>query len=173
MQAPTLRTERVQLNTIKATDLDAFSDIWADPAVTDMVGVPARDRSESWASILKMAGNWVLLGYGMWAIRDLQTGELWGQVGFFKALRGHGPAFDDLPEAGWVLAHAAFGRGIGSEAAIAAHAWFDAHVGGPTVCQIDARNKASQALASKLGYTKFDEIGPKDTPDHLYLYRRG
>ena len=173
MDVSVIISARLRLDAFQAEDLDAFAAIWSDPVVTEMVGVPARSRSESWDAILKIAGNWAILGYGVWAVRDSASGALLGQVGFFKAMRGHGPEFDDLPEAGWVLSRAAMGQGVGREAATAAHQWFDAHVGGPTVCQIDARNVASQRLAARLGYAQFAEIGLSGTREILRLYRRG
>lgn len=173
MRIPVLETERLVLRGFTAEDFDGFAAIWADPVVTERIGVPARDRAESWSAFLKIAGGWTLLGYSQWAICDRETGALWGQTGFFQAMRGHGAPFDDHPEAGWVLAAEAMGRGLGPEAAGAAHDWFDARVGGPTVCQIDATNGASQAVAARLGYRQFAEIGRPGSADHLYLYRRG
>ncbi len=173
MEIPRIETARLILRAFEAADLDAFARIWADPVVTARVGVPPRDRAESWHALLKIAGGWQLLGYGQWAVRDRETGVLWGQTGFFMAMRGHGPAFDDHPEAGWVLAREAMGRGLGREAAEAAHAWFDARVGGRTVCQIDARNAASQALAARLGYVRYAEVDSDGTPAGLFLHGRG
>lgn len=171
LDIPVLQTERLILRGFRAEDFDAFAKIWADPVVTQNVGVPARNRVESWQSYLKNAGNWMLLGYGQWAICDRGNDAVWGQTGFFNVIRGHGPAFDDYPEAGWVLAQEAMGRGLGSEATRAAHDWFDAQVGGPTVAQVAPANKASRALAARLGYVEFDEVGPED--NRVILHRRG
>ncbi len=142
-----IETERLVLRGFTPADFDGFAAIWADPLVTALIGVSARDRAEAWGAFLKIAGSWSLLGYSQWAVCDRVSGELLGQTGFFKAFRGHGPTFDDFPEAGWVLTREAQGLGIGREATEAAHRWFDAKIGGPTVCQIDARNAASQKLA--------------------------
>jgi RimJ/RimL family protein N-acetyltransferase len=168
---PVLTTPRLTLRAFAPTDFDAFAAIWADPLVTRHIGVPPRDRAASWQSFLMIAGGWPLLGYGQWAIADRTTGALLGQTGFFRVIRGYGPHFDDLPEAGWVLSAAAIGRGHGTEAVRAAHDWFDAHLGGPTVAQIDARNAASQALAARMGYVPYSEIAPNGAP--LLLLRRG
>jgi RimJ/RimL family protein N-acetyltransferase len=172
MRVPELSTRRLLMRGFRPADFDAFADVWADPAVTRRVGVPARDRSESWGAFVKIAGGWALLGYGQWAVFDRETGRYCGQTGFFRAMRGHGPAFDELPEAGWVLGRDWLGQGIGAEAAGAAHEWFDATVGGPTVCQIDARNEVSQKLAARMGYRPFAELEDENgTP--LLLFRRG
>ena len=169
MDIPVLTTPRLTLRAFVPADFDAFAAIWADPVVTAHVGVPPRDRAASWQSFLMIAGGWQLLGHGQWAIADRATGALLGQTGFFRVIRGYGAHFDDLPEAGWVLARGAMGRGIGTEAVRAAHDWFDAHVGGATVAQIDARNAASQRLAARMGYVAYGEV----EDGALRLYRRG
>jgi RimJ/RimL family protein N-acetyltransferase len=175
MTPPTLTTPRLTLRPFTLADFDVFAAIWADPVVTAHIGVPARDRGASWQSFLMIAGGWALLGHGQWAIADRATGVLLGQTGFFRVIRGYGAHFDDLPEAGWVLSREAMGRGYGTEAVRAAHDWFDAHVGGPTVAQIDGRNAASQALASRMGYRVYAEVGGEEAGHGagLGLYRRG
>lgn len=168
---PTIETNRLILRGFAASDYEPFAKIWADPVVTRHIGVPARDRAQSWSSLLNIAGNWMLLGYGQWAIADRNSGDFLGQTGFFKAMRGHGATFDEHPEAGWVLAREALGKGYGSEAVGAAHDWFDQHIGGPTVAQISPENAASQALAARFGYNAFDEKGLGQS--RVALFRRG
>ncbi len=46
-------------------------------------------------------------GYGQSAITVPDTHACVGQTGFFKAHRGYGPQFDDVPEMGWVLGQTA------------------------------------------------------------------
>ncbi|MEW7001648.1 hypothetical protein M5585_22635 [Serratia ureilytica] len=36
---------------------------------------------------MRYAGHWALLGYGNWAVRDKQSGEYLGSIGFFDGLR--------------------------------------------------------------------------------------
>jgi RimJ/RimL family protein N-acetyltransferase len=80
-----------------------------------------------------------------------------GQTGFFFAARGLGNDFDSHPEAGWVLAPEAHGRGFGLEAAQAAHDWFDRVIPGSLVTMIDPDNLGSLRLAAHLGYEEFRE----------------
>ncbi|WP_255683798.1 GNAT family N-acetyltransferase [Alitabrizicola rongguiensis] len=140
-------------------DFPSFAALWLDPEVTARVGVPARDEAESWGSFLRNAGSWVLLGYGQWAICDRTSGEFLGHTGIFRAMRGHGADFDGAPEAGWVLARAAQGRGIGTEAVRAMLAWVDAsdHAGA-LVAQIDHGNAASLALAARMGFRRMRDV---------------
>ena len=73
-----------------------------------------------------------------------------------QAHRALGPDFDPYPEAGWVLARAAQGKGYATEAGQAAHAWFDSQFGPQrSVCIIDPENGASLGVAAKLGYSPF------------------
>lgn len=171
MNKAVITTERLLLREFQLDDFEPFADSWADPVVTAHIGVPARDRAQSWSSFLSNVGHWAMFGYGQWAITDRVTGAYLGQTGFFRSIRGHGAEFDDHPEAGWVLVREAMGKGYGSEATQAAHHWFDQKIGGRTVAQISPENAASQALAAKLGYHAFGKAGPEDNP--VLLFRRG
>lgn len=152
MDIPVIEGARLVLRGMRRDDFAAFAAIWADPAVTGQIGVPVRTTAESWTAYLVNMGHWQVEGFGQWAITDRATGAVLGQTGMFRAHRGYGPAFDDWPETGWVLCREAQGRGLGQEAAEAAHGWFDRVVGGPLVARIAEGNGASRALAARLGY---------------------
>ena len=66
------------------------------------------------------------------------------------------PSFGEAPEAGWVLAAWAHGKGFATEAVRAAHAWSDAHFNRTdhTVCMIVPENTASIRVALKCGYVE-------------------
>ena len=170
MDAPEIITERLILRAMRLEDFDAFAAIWADEDVARQVGVPVRPRGQSWGAFLTNVGHWRLLGYGQWAVTERATGAYLGQTGMFRAHRGFGAAFDDWPEAGWVLGRAAQGRGIGTEAVRAAHDWFDGVIGGVTVAMIDRGNAASLRLAAGMGYV---ETGTAEAVPEVVLLRRG
>ncbi len=149
---PVLETERLILRGMGREDFPDFAALWADEAVARQVGVLARDMAGSWASFLTNIGHWRILGFGQWAVTDRATGAFIGQTGMFRAHRGYGAAFDDWPEAGWVLAAVAQGQGLGTEAVRAAHGWFDRVIGGPVVAMISDDNAASRKVAAGLGY---------------------
>jgi RimJ/RimL family protein N-acetyltransferase len=81
-----------------------------------------------------------------------------GEVGLADFRRDVTPPLGDAPEAGWVLAPWAHGRGFATEAVGAVLAWSDAALaaaGGPgrrTVCLIAPENAASVRVAEKCGY---------------------
>jgi RimJ/RimL family protein N-acetyltransferase len=63
------------------------------------------------------------------------------------------PPLEGEPEAGWVLAPWAHGRGFATEAVRAMLAWADAQLAAPrTVCLIAPDNAASIHVAGKCGY---------------------
>ena len=149
---PTINTARLTLRAMRPEEFDRYAEIWSDSAVVHFVGGKERSRAESWRSFLVNAGQWQMTGMGQWAIEDHASKRMVGQVGFFNGARELGDDFDAHPEAGWVLAREAHGRGLGAEAAHAAHDWFDRVVTGPLVCMIDHEHKRSLKLADALGY---------------------
>jgi RimJ/RimL family protein N-acetyltransferase len=100
-------------------------------------------RAEGWTRLLRSAGRWRILGYGYLVVEDRATGRFLGVVG--------------LPEAGWVMARPAQGRGLGREAVQAALAWLDEILPtARTTCMIGSDLAASLRLARRVG---FREIG--------------
>ena len=113
---------------------------------------------------------WPLLGYGYWIVRERRTDGFVGEVGFADFMRGIEPDISGRPEAGWVLAKSAWGKGYASEAVKAAHDWLDEVLPGRSTCIINPDNTASIAVAQKVGYS---EIGPTDYKgDPVLLFER-
>lgn len=170
MESSVVEGERIRLRRFTLRDFEPFARLWREPGVVRYIG-PPRSVADSWASFQKAAGSWSLLGYGPWAIERLEDGRLIGQVGFFRALRGHGADFDAAPECGWVLTGAAQGQGIGREALALAHGWWDRQpFGGPSHAMIDVGNAASLGLAGAFGYRVLREV--EDLGDRVALLRR-
>lgn len=120
--APTLITERLRLDAHTLDDFDSLAALWADPLVVRYIGGTPRDREDSWGRLMRYVGHWALLGYGYWAVRDKQSGEYLGSIGFSNFLRDITPALD-APEMGWTLVSSAHGKGYATEALRAALAW--------------------------------------------------
>ncbi|MBM1295670.1 GNAT family N-acetyltransferase [Serratia nematodiphila] len=152
--APTLITERLRLDAHTLDDFDSLAALWADPLVVRYIGGTPRDREDSWGRLMRYVGHWALLGYGYWAVRDKQSGEYLGSIGFSNFLRDITPALD-APEMGWTLVSSAHGKGYATEALRAALAWGKTHLpGAQTVCIISPENQASLALAKKVGFSE-------------------
>ena len=165
---PGPRTARLALEPHTLADFDESAEMWADPdAARYITGAPST-RTESWARLLRHAGNWALLGYGFWVVRERSTGRFVGEVGFGAFERDLTPSFGDAPEAGWVLAPWAHGLGYATEAALAAMAWADAHLAAEsTVCMINPDNAASLRVGAKCGYVEFARATYRDSPVSL------
>lgn len=149
---PTINTPSVTLRGMRTEDFKRFAEIWAMEEVVTHIGGKPWPRARSWDAFLRNAGHWQIVGFGQWAIQIHGVTEMAGQTGFFFGSRGLGDDFDPYPEAGWVLAPEYQGRGLGRDAAGAAHDWFDRVIAGRTVCMITPENENSLRMAEHLGY---------------------
>lgn len=150
---PIINTARLTLRPMIAQDFDRYAEIWANPDVVRYIGGKTWDTNRAWASFLRNAGHWQVTGFGQWAVSPHGMRMMMGQVGFFLGRAGLGEDFDSCPEAGWALHPDVQGRGLGAEAAQAAHDWFDRVVTGPLVCKIAPGNERSRFIAEALGYS--------------------
>jgi len=166
MTIPILETERTRLRPHRPGDLDAYAALYADPVVTRFIG--ARSREDSWGRILRYAGMWQLVGFGLWIVEDKVSGRLIGESGFHDVKRDIVPSFGGAPEVGWVFATEVHGRGIATEVVRRLHDWADGRAGFErTVCIIDPGNAASLAVANKFGYRERARTTYKDNPTVL------
>jgi RimJ/RimL family protein N-acetyltransferase len=145
---PRLDTPRLILRPHAAADFPALAAMWADPEVTRHIGGRPFTAEESWTRLLRYAGLWPILGFGYWAVEDRATGAYLGDVGFADFHRALDPPVEGLPEIGWVLAPAAHGRGVATEAAGAALDWLRR----ACFCIIAPGNAGSLRVAAKLGF---------------------
>ena len=150
-----ISSPRLALRPYRIEDFEAYS---------EMVAASGLTREDAWNRLLRYIGHWEVFGFGLFAALDGQTGVLVGEAGLARFGRNLGPAFDEAPEASWTVAPAARGRGLASEAAEHAHAWFEGAFGRKrTVCLVDRENAASMRVAAKLGYTAFSETTYRGT----------
>jgi RimJ/RimL family protein N-acetyltransferase len=151
-----IRTERLVLTPPALADFEGTAALWGDPEVVRFLGAEPSTPMFAWLRLQRQAGSWVLFGHGPWTVRERAGGRFVGEVGFGNFHREMTPAFGDTPEAGWVLATWAQGKGYASEAVAAAHAWGEARFKGPrTVCMIDPENRPSLRVAAKAGYVEY------------------
>ena len=122
-------------------------------------------REDCWNRLLRFAGHWSLLGYGLLLVEEMQTGRVVGEVGLADFHRGLGDDFDPFPEFAWMMASEVHGRGYATEAARAVLDWMEAGFApGRTVCIIDPENAPSLRVAEKLGFEVFGKAAYKDKP---------
>jgi RimJ/RimL family protein N-acetyltransferase len=72
---------------------------------------------------LRYVGHWSWLGFGYWLVEEKTSGQFVGEVGFADYKREIEPSIDDVPEIGWVLVPAMYGRGYATESVRAAIDW--------------------------------------------------
>ena len=166
--APVIETARLVLRGHLVEDFPECAGMWADAEVTRHIG-ETRTAAETWAAMRSHAGQWALLGYGYWVVEDKATSRTIGEVGFGSFMRDIVPPIDDMPEAGWVLARWAHGKGYATEAVKAALCWADAHfeAGHKTVCIIREQHAASLRVAEKCGYREYARTTFNGAPNIL------
>ncbi len=149
-----IETGRLILDAHTIDDFEPLAAMWADPEVVKFISGRPSTAQESWMRLLRYGGLWPLLGYGFWAVREQQSGRFVGDIGFADFHRQIDPPITGVPEAGWVFAAWAHGRGFASEALGAALSWLDSKVSiARSVCLIAPDNEASIRLAERHGYS--------------------
>ncbi|MDE1937411.1 MAG: GNAT family N-acetyltransferase [Alphaproteobacteria bacterium] len=146
---PRLETERLILREYRPEDFEAFAAIMADPDVTRYLHGQPMARSDAWRLLAGSIGHWTLRGYGTWAVERKTDGAFIGRVGLVNPEGWPGL------EVGWTLGKPYWGNGYATEAARASlgYAFLTQPVDRMLSC-IDPHNKASQAVALRLGESK-------------------
>ncbi len=146
---PQIETERLILRRFKPEDLEAWASFVADPEVVRYLWGKPQPRNEAWRHMAMTLGHWELRGYGMWAVERKSDRALVGRVGMINPEGWPGL------EVGWTLGRPYWGQGYATEAAKASmrFAFLTQPVDRVISC-IDPDNKASQAVALRLGESK-------------------
>src|ERR1700724_2355628 len=84
---PILTTDRLRLRAFKASDLDAYAAMQANPEVMrHLVTGRTSTPVEVWRTMATSLGAWALRGYGMWACEKIDDSAFVGTVGIFQPL---------------------------------------------------------------------------------------
>src|SRR4051812_24982101 len=157
-----METESLVISPLTRADYHWLCALYADPAVMRYIGTGVRDFPTASAVLEKTLTAPPPAGY--WTVRDRATGEPLG--GIMLMFRREGSPL----EIGFLLAKAAWGRGVATEAvrAIVAHA-FAQEV--PVVeAFTDTRNDASARVLLKAGFRDAGlSPGPYGTPDRRFV----
>lgn len=150
---PVLETERLLLRGWRADDFEPHARFMADPDVMRYLSGEAMSRNDAWRNMATIVGHWVLRGYGFWAVVRKSDNAFVGRVGI------HNPEGWPGLEVGWTLGKDYWGQGYATEAARAAMNYgFLTQNTERLISVIDPRNMASQAVATRLGETRGEQI---------------
>lgn len=142
---PTLETQRLILRPPQAQDFDDYAELVGDEETARHIG-GHMPRAAAWRKFLQMPGAWAIQGFAMFSVVEKSSGRWIGQMGPWYPEGWPGT------EVGWAFKRSSWGQGYATEAAIAAIDWAFDHLGWDEVIHsIDPDNRASQALAQRLG----------------------
>lgn len=168
-EIPVVESERLRLRGHRPGDYEASLAMWSDAEVTQYIGGKPLNKEEVWARLLRYAGHWAWLGYGLWVVEEKTTGKFVGEVGYANHKRDMQPPLTDMPELGWVLATNFHGNGYATEAVRTAIAWGDGQfVGQRTRCIIHEENARSIRVAEKCGFTEAARTTYKNEPTIVF-----
>lgn len=176
IHAPVLETARLRLRGYARGDFEWFHELWLEEEVNRYTGQRTFTRADNWSRFMLNFGHWELMGHGYWMIEGREherESRRLGICGVMHMPRGI-PQLDAHPETGWVVAPAASGRGIATEAMRAVLGWVDAKLDAPqTGCIIEEPNAASIRVATKLGYQLLGPVPFNDEEILAWTRARG
>ncbi|MBL4890688.1 MAG: GNAT family N-acetyltransferase [Rhizobiaceae bacterium] len=141
--APILETERIRLRPIQTSDFDRLKSFMVSER-SCYVGGPM-SSGDCWRMFASDVGQWVLLGFGAWAIEHRESGEYMGQIGL------NHPADFPERELGWLLWDEFEGHGYAFEAAMCAREFVYGTLGWKTVVSyVDPDNARSIKLVERM-----------------------
>ncbi len=163
-EGPTLTTARLILRRPRLSDLPACAAFWASDR-SRLMGGPWT-AAETARELDDLLAQWHKHGFSLFTVTLKGSDDAIGLIG---------PFFPDThpePELGWSLWDAALeGRGLATEAAIAARDWFFATSGHQTaVSYTHPDNAASHRLCESLGAV-LDTQAPCPYPPPVRIYR--
>jgi RimJ/RimL family protein N-acetyltransferase len=144
-----IRTPRLLLRRWRAEDAPTMAKINRDPEVARYLNRPVDPD----AFFDLVTDHWARHGFGFWALESREphgAGALLGFAGV--AYAEYLPELADRPELGWRLARPAWGRGLATEAALAAREDAVTRLGlHGLIAVIHPDNERSRRLAASLG----------------------
>lgn len=168
--APVIETDRLVLRGWRPDDFAPYAAMLADPDIARFItrrGRPYGER-ETWSEMAFLIGHWQMLGYGMFVVEERATGRFLGRVGPLQPI-----GWPDL-EIAWGLAPEARGRGIATEAALAAIDWtFQRFPLERIISIIHPENRPSQRVAQRVGERRTSEqFNPFSDPCDIWELHR-
>lgn len=149
----TIETPQLILRPHRVDDFEQYAALLGESEPLVPYALPAFNREDAWARMLRFVGHWSHFGYGLFLAHDRATHVIVAEVGVAIFKRAVDSRCEGVPEAGWRVARRMRRRGIAVEAMQAVLSWFDREIAEPrTFCMIHPDNAASLRVASRLGY---------------------
>ncbi len=143
-EIPELETPRLRMRAFRPEDVASEQAFYRTDR-SRFVGGPQPEYA-TFRALAGIIGHWVLRGYGFWALEEKASGRYAGRVGLWN------PEPWPEPEIGWTLMDGFEGRGLATEAALAARVFAYGRLGWTTaISLIDENNIGSQGVAMRLG----------------------
>jgi RimJ/RimL family protein N-acetyltransferase len=150
---------------MRAEDFTAYAAVMASERARYMGG--PYDLVGAWGNFCHDVACWALFGHGALMIERRDTGETIGQVGL-----NAGPLYPET-EMGWMVYDGHEGQGYATEGAEALRGWAWQNLGLDTlVSYTHPDNRASQAVALRLGAVEDAEAPRQDPEDIVFRHRR-
>lgn len=148
---PEFYTDRLHLRVGVFDDIEPL-DAFFSGEQSRYVGGP-RPRVATWDALCAGVGHWVLRGFGLWIVCDIETGTPMGVCGLNQ------PADWPEPELLWVIFDKFAGQGIASEA-IEGVRTFAAREYGITrpVCLLGPEHEPVVRMVEKMGATRVADL---------------
>lgn len=163
---PTLHSERLTLRGWTTADFDAYAVFQMDPDLTRFTSGACKSKTQAWTVFAALCGEWLLRGYGTFAIEEQGSGALAGYAGLWH------PADLAEPELCWGLFHGFHGKGYATEAALCARDWAATELRLPPLMSfVHPDNHASQNVAERLGAICGGETELRGLPRLFYRHQ--
>lgn len=163
MAIPIVETPRLRMRAFTRADWEPYAAMYADAGFARYLGGRPLSKAETFENMAVILGHWALLGYGIWALESRTTGELIGRAGLLNL-----PGWPDV-EVCWALAPRFWGHGYATEAAEASvRGAFTAGGLGRLISLIDPANRASEAVALRIGEACCERIIFQGKPTNVY-----
>ena len=160
-----IETARLILRPHRLADFEGYAALLGEVEPSSRFALPAFNREDAWARLLRFIGHWHELGFGLMLASERSTGRIVGELGVADFHRAADPRCIELPEAGWRIVQRLRGIGVAQEAMQAVLDWSDRTLkSAQTFCLIHPENIASLRLASRLGYEELSRGVYKDEP---------
>lgn len=143
-----LRTARCLIRETVPADVEAFFDIYSDPAITEFTEGLYPEIEEEKAYVREYIENvYTFFGFGVWTVVERESGAVIGRAGF-----SYREGFDD-PELGFIIGVPWQRRGYAAEVcrAVLAYGW-NALEFEQVQALVETGNEVSLRLCGRLGF---------------------